>query len=74
MASRYALYTRRKDHLSEVFSFAMSFPTYEMASEKKEENNKRFSNIETIIIESMNPNHRIDPYHIHFAGADSETV
>lgn len=65
MASRYAIYTRRKD--DDCFSFGSSYPTYKLALEQKKENDKRFSNIETVIIESMNPNHRIDPYHIHFA-------
>ena len=67
MASRYALYVRRKNIAEQTFSFALSCPTLEMALEKKKENDRNLSNTETIIIESMNPNHRIDPYHIHFA-------
>jgi hypothetical protein len=70
MAYRYALYTRRKD--DDCFTFAMSFPTLKLALEQKRDNDKRFSNIESVILESMNPNHRIDPYHIHFA--QKETV
>ncbi len=67
MAYRYAVYTRRKDQPEECFTFSQSFPTLKLAKEQKKLNDKSFSNIETAILESMNPNHRIDPYHIHFA-------
>ncbi len=66
MARRYALYTRHKDKGDECFGFGASYPTLEMALQQKRDNDRRFSNIESIIIESMNAHHRIDPYHIHF--------
>jgi hypothetical protein len=67
MASRYALYTRRKDEPGQCFSFSESCPALERAIKKKKDNDKWLPNIETVIIESTNPDHRIDPYHIHFA-------
>lgn len=71
MASRYALYTRNVN-TDECFSFGSSYPTLKQALEQKEQNDKRFSNIESVVIKSMNAHHRIDPYHIHFM--QKETV
>ena len=67
MASRYAIYTRSKKQADHTFSFSKSFPSLKMALEEKETNDRLFSNIETVIIESVDVGHEIDPYHKHFA-------
>lgn len=74
MPSRYAIYTRNKTTPSQVFAFACSFATFKDAREHKIANDKRFSNIETVIIESMNARHVIDPYHRHFAETETENA
>lgn len=67
MPSRYAIYSRNKNEPSQVFAFSCSFATFKDAREHKLASDKRFSNIEHVIIESMNARHVIDPYHRHFA-------
>jgi len=71
MTSRYALYIRRKD-TDVCFSFSASYADQFAAQEKVEWINRSLDNMEAILIESIGPGIKVDPYHIHFA--QKETV